>query len=336
MKKLATVLGLLAMMVIVGVTAWWYFIASFGERQVRDFIARAADDGVTIAIARTERSGFPAQVRWRLEGVSIDHASGEGRLEGDMPGLEAVMDITDPQRVRYTLTAPSVWRWTPAGGGSVRTYTVQSGGGAVAPNKAAAGWRVTGALRQVDWTAGQAGASGAAESLAAEAVLPFDRRSAAFTVQAAGIELSQDQPLGRTVREVMVEGNAVPLPPDLTPAGLAAWRQAGGRLTITGSKIVYGPLNAGADGEMALDAGMRPVGRVNLTVADPQPLLDLAAREGWIQPDQLRYARMGMGMLSRRNSRGEQEFNTSLDMRDGVLWLGPLQLLPLPPVVRAP
>ena len=66
MKKLTTVLGLLAMVVAVGVTVWWYFIASFGERQVQDFIARAAEDGVTITVAQTERSGFPLQVRWHF------------------------------------------------------------------------------------------------------------------------------------------------------------------------------------------------------------------------------------------------------------------------------
>ena len=83
MKKLLTVVCLLALVIVCGVTAWWFFIASFGDRQMHDFIAKSEMDGVTITIAETERSGFPMRVQWQLRGVSVAQQSAEGALDGD-------------------------------------------------------------------------------------------------------------------------------------------------------------------------------------------------------------------------------------------------------------
>ena len=89
-----------------------------------------------------------------------------------------------------------------------------------------------------------------------------------------------------------------------------------------------------ASGEIQLDPAMRPEGKFKLQVINPQSILAIASREGWVKPDQIAYAQMGVGLFSRQNAQGATELNTDLYMRDGGLWVGPVRLLNLNPVLQ--
>lgn len=334
MRLLATVAGLLLMVVVAAGTIWWFFIASFGERQIQAMLERSAEQGWRVTIAEQERSGFPFTVRFRLRGVSLSHQAREGLLQAEIPELLLEAAALRPRHMLYTFGPAHVWRWTPAGGGGVRSYQVGRAGGVLAPREDASGWLATAALTQVSWTTGAGqGGRGATDSIDLKVRLPLDFQSADFAAEAAGVTLPGDTVFGRSIDRAILDGMISPLPLDAAPAALIAWQRAGGQLTITRSKIEFGALQASVDGDLAFDGDMRPLGAMRLRMIEPEAILTIATTEGWVKHEQLGYAQIGMGLFSRPNAQGKNELSTRLDMRNGGLWIGPIRLVSLPRVV---
>lgn len=336
MRLWLTVLGLVALVVIAASSIWWLFIASFGDRQIEDFIARAAKDGTAITVAEQERSGFPFDVRWQLRGITVSRQSPDGNLTGEIPELLVEAVAWRPQHLAFSADKPQSWQWQAAGANAGRNYTAQSINGLVEPQDGKSGWRMTAALQAVNWRVdGAEPADGAASEVFAEILLPLDRRSADFDIKLNQVKLSGPLVFGRYVESVSARGNINPIPKDLTPTGLTEWQQAGGTLSVKQSAIMFGALQAGANGDVALDQAMRPAGKMQLHVNNPEAILTIATREGWIKPDQLGYAQIGVGLFSRRNASGVNELNTNMEMRGGGLWVGPIRLANLMPLVKA-
>lgn len=338
MRLFLTAGGLLLMLVASAVTIWWFFIASFGERQVAAMLDRSAEQGWRISIAAQERSGFPFTVRLRLQGVRVSHQAREGLLEGDIPEILVEAAALKPRHMRYTLAEPHSWRWTPAGAGGARAYTVARAKGVLAPRDDAAGWLASAALHQVAWTPGGAqgeGSQGSAELVALDVLMPLDFQSADFAAEVTGIELPEDTVFGRRIDTAILDGVIAPLPRDAAPAALIAWQRAGGKLTVDRSRIAFGALQAAVDGDLAFDGEMRPLGTMRLRMIEPEAILTIATTEGWVKHEQLGYAQIGMGLFSRPNAQGKNELSTRLEMRNGGLWIGPIRLASLPRVVPA-
>lgn len=334
MRIWLTVLGLVALIVVAGATIWWFFIASFGDRQVQEFIARAAKDGTTVTIREQERDGYPFDVRWRLRGVTVNHQSPEGNFAGEIPELVIAADAWRPQHLSYAAGQPQSWKWHPPDGQASRTYTAQTANGLFEPWQEKPGWRMVAEIQDVQWLIdGSAPAGGDAKDLFAEVFLPLNRQSADFRLRLKQMTLPEQQVFGQSVERAFALGTISPIPKDLTPAGLIAWQKADGTLSLKQSEILFGALQAGASGKVALDQAMRPSGKLQLQVSNPEAILAIATREGWVRPDQLGYAQMGLGLFSRRNASGVNELNTSLDLRGGGLWVGPVQLVKLKPLV---
>ena len=334
MRLFATVAGLLVMAVTAAVTIWWFFIASFGERQLSAFLDRSTEQGWRITIAEQERSGFPFTVRFRLRGVSVVHQAREGLLEAEIPEILIEAEALSPRNMVYTLGQVHTWRWSPAGGRGARTYTVRRAGGVLAPREDRPGWLATAALHEVAWVpANGQGGRGSAESVALDVRMPLDFQAADFAAEATGVVLPAETVFGRRIDRAILDGIIAPLPRDAAPGALIAWQRAGGELKVTRSKIEFGALQASVDGDLAFDEDMRPLGAMRLRMIEPEAILTIATTEGWVKHEQLGYAQIGMGLFSRPNADGQNELSTRLDMRNGGLWIGPIRLVSLPRVV---
>ena len=293
MRLFLTAGGLLLMLVASAVTIWWFFIASFGERQVGAMLDRSAEQGWRISIAAQERSGFPFTVRLRLQGVRVVHQAREGLLEGEIPEILVEAAALKPRHMRYTLAEPHSWRWIPAGAGGARAYTVARADGVLAPRDGAAGWLASAALHQVAWTPSSAqgeGRQGSAERVALDVLMPLDFQSADFAAEVTGIELPEDTVFGRRIDTAILDGVIAPLPRDAAPAALIAWQRAGGKLTVDRSRIAFGALQAAVDGDLAFDGEMRPLGTMRLRMIEPEAILTIATTEGWVKHSQAAHA----------------------------------------------
>jgi hypothetical protein len=336
MRKLITVAGLLAIVVAVGGVVWWLFVATLGDRQIANALAQAKANGVDITYTETERDGFPDFVFWRLLGVTVTYNSPDGRLSGNVDTLEVYARPWSPQNIHFQILKPHQWQWQPANSAPKRDYAVNRLVGTFGPQKNEPGWRWTTDLLDVEWRVADNQASpGTAEALSLNMDLPLDQSVLAYALRIDRMRPGRALPFGPELDYALTNGTITPTPKDFSFKGLSAWQANGGHISIDRTEVAYGTLQAKGKGRVGLDANLRPMGKVNLRMEDPQALTAMAVNEGWIAANDLSIARVAIGLLTRRNETGKQELKASLEMRGGALWLGPVRLSPLQPVVTA-
>ncbi|MGF1609398.1 MAG: DUF2125 domain-containing protein [Kiloniellales bacterium] len=142
-------------------------------------------------------------------------------------------------------------------------------------------------------------------------------------------------PLGRRVPEVridaMLRGTPPPGPP---PAALAAWRDAGGVLELHNGVLQWGPLTLSGDGTLTLDQELRPLGALSARIRGLGAALDKFADAGLIERGQAIAIELAATALAgERDESGEQVVVLPLTLQDGWLYLGPVRLFPLSPVL---
>ncbi|MFQ5346884.1 MAG: DUF2125 domain-containing protein [Rhodothalassiaceae bacterium] len=122
---------------------------------------------------------------------------------------------------------------------------------------------------------------------------------------------------------------ALAFPP--TADGLAAWRDAGGTLEITGIDVDWGPVRVTGSGSLALDEAFRPLGALALHVARPDLLIAYLVRQGVIAPGTAAAARQLAETRARSNGKGGGTLPLSL--QEGQLLLDTLPIAALAPLV---
>lgn len=122
----------------------------------------------------------------------------------------------------------------------------------------------------------------------------------------------------------------------VVPAGplavaLPAWRDAGGTVDINPFDLEWGPLTVHGDGTFTLDEMMRLLGAATARITGHQETVAALREARWLNPRQERTARMVLGLLSKEED-GSDVLTVPVTAQDGQLYLGPVSVLPLPPV----
>lgn len=141
--------------------------------------------------------------------------------------------------------------------------------------------------------------------------------------------------LGRTMESLGLHGAILGrLPPGTVRESLSGWRDNGGTLEISRLSLDWASLKVTADGTMALDRNLQPVGAMTATIAGYDPTMDRLVAAGLVKPGEALFAKFALGLLARApDSGGPPEITAPVSVQDGWIHLGPVKLLPAP-VVR--
>src|SRR5205823_9134066 len=112
---------------------------------------------------------------------------------------------------------------------------------------------------------------------------------------------------------------------------LAAWRAAGGTLELRSVAAKWGPLGLTGDGTLALDKEMQPVVALSLAISGFAETLDALVASGLVDQKKAGLPRVILGALARNNN-GTTSIKAPLTIQDGFLLIGPVKLLPVPPI----
>lgn len=144
-----------------------------------------------------------------------------------------------------------------------------------------------------------------------------------------------ETPLGRRVQELRLDATlrGAPPPGPLREA-LAAWRDAGGVLELHNSSLHWGPLILSGDGTLTLDHELRPLGALSARIRGLGATLDRFADAGMIERGQAIAIELAASALAgERDESGEKVVALPLTLQDGRLYLGPVPLFRLSPVL---
>ena len=142
-------------------------------------------------------------------------------------------------------------------------------------------------------------------------------------------------PLGDSVARLSFDSTVIGGIPRGKPAeALPLWRDAGGFWQFRRLAANWGPLDLQAAGRLALDQTLRPAGQFDTKLKGAERIIDRLSEDGEIKPEAALAARLAVAALGRREANSDATvLEAPITLRDGLLYLGPVPLLPIAPVL---
>jgi len=340
MRPRSYLLAGLAFVVLIAaaLAAYWVWAADRLETAIAEWAEEQRRRGYVIAYQGPTIAGFPVKLavgfegpqvaapeRWRWDGPPVQGEAWVWRpltITGSFPGrhsiarevkgvpVEAVLDAAEAdaevtlridgqvERAEAAL-AHIVWRDSVVGKATAESFTVRLG-----PHEAASGQVL--------------------------ARLPLAGRVTGFVLpEAVETPLGRDLPLARL--EATLEGD---IPSGDTREALARWRDAGGKLELHEVELQWGPLELSGEGTLSLDRDMRPLGAFTARIAGLSETLDALAAADIIEPQQTFAIELAlMALAGQRDAQGRKIVSLPVTLQGGRLYLGPVPLLRLDPVL---
>lgn len=144
----------------------------------------------------------------------------------------------------------------------------------------------------------------------------------------------QTSPLGESIQSLVVEARQMgsfdqgPL-----VESLENWRDNGGTIEITTFNLRHGPLKFSADGTLALDDTLQPIGALTARIEGFFETIDALKQLGAVKSRDAITAKIVLGVLSRKPlNGGPVHLNLALSAQSGRIYAGPIALMKVPKV----
>ncbi len=139
--------------------------------------------------------------------------------------------------------------------------------------------------------------------------------------------------LGATVDAVTLSGALK----GAVPAGqlrqaLAAWRDDGGTIELEEGTLRWGSLAASANGTLALDTALQPIGALTATIENHDAVIDAAVAGGTLRADDASLAKVLLGLMVKPGIDGKKQLTLPVTLQNRRLYLGPAQIAVLPAI----
>lgn len=314
-------------------SGYWIYAA----RQVRGEIVAWADarraDGLTLVWDRLDVGGYPLAFRVQADRLLVSDARGGPPWELRIPELIG------------TAPAWSLRRWVLAGAQGVAARLAPSD---VRPAVIARAAAVEGTVEP-----GEEGTTveAAFAALAVEGAVPFRAARIAATVFVprrapashaelfARASLSLEElllprpvgPFGTVVQRVeataAVKGAIAGGP---RRAALARWRDDGGVVELETLRLSWDRLAASAQGTLALDADMQPIGALSATLRGWGEILDALGANGTMKGGDVVLAKLALGLLAKPGPDGRSELTAPVTIQNSTLYVAKVKTARLP------
>ncbi|MDP6342189.1 MAG: DUF2125 domain-containing protein [Alphaproteobacteria bacterium] len=321
--------------VILGWTAYWFYIAGEARDAVEAWVAENQKAGVTAGYDAIEVGGFPYRIRIDLTAPRLALPKHRQR-----PGwrAERLAVIGHPWNLRHLLfDLTGVHTFSGLRPDGEAELSLRNGSGR--------------ASLQMDPDGGLQLLSLHLEDLRAETA-----GQVVLDGQEAQLHL-RPSPEGNTHHDLALRGRSLEWPgapegwprrlqdlelqarindPALAaaaPAALAAWRDGGGTVDLQKLLLVWGQTRIEARGTLALDDAMRPIGALTARITGHGQIIDAAVAAGQMSETAAIAARTVLGLLA---SAAGGTLSVPVRLQDGQLFLGPVAIARLAPLSRQP
>jgi len=115
-------------------------------------------------------------------------------------------------------------------------------------------------------------------------------------------------------------------------AMLSGWRDGGGRVFVDNLTIHGQPLGFSGGGNIFLDENLQPAGRMSAKIIGLLPTINRFRDLGLIRDGDAVVAKMTLAALSQKTSDGRSFLNLGVEIKDRVVYLGPIGIGQLPEI----
>lgn len=314
----------------------WVWAKNVYTENWEEWLAARRAEGYSFRNPAPDTTGFPSRIALRLDGFAMSGPEGWHWQPPTMTGeasLLAPFEMALQGAGEHIVVTP---------GGRRLSVTAESADGKLAfePEK---GIETGHLLLETITVAGLPAGAVTADSLRTElgprrqkgTGLP--RTDFAATAEGVALPPTVDTPFGRTMEALEIRGT---LKGDLPAGGdaraLHAWRKAGGGIDVDHVRLVWPPMTMTGDGRLSLDGKLRPEGTLRMAVQGLGPALDRLAKAGVLDAKAANYAKLVLVALGRKTTDGSggTTMDVPVSFRDGRLFLGPVPVMRLSPVLE--
>lgn len=141
-------------------------------------------------------------------------------------------------------------------------------------------------------------------------------------------------PLGRTVGKLVVRSTFLGEIPRGRPAdALAIWQKSGGTVEVAHLELGWASLVMKANGTLALDSALQPVGALMGKVSGYNETLDALVTANLVKPGAAMVARFVLGALSQTPPGAKRpEIEVPVSIQESWLFVGPVKLVRIPKI----
>lgn len=337
-RKKLIALGITVLLCCLLISGYWVWASRGLTAEVARWSEKRRVEGFVIEYGGPEVGGFPLTLTTQITDPAV--ARPDGWLwEG--PTLDGETPLWAPNRLR--LTFPGLHRLSHPESGPSATVEAQADAAEAEARVQVDGEPESFRARITGLTlANEVSGSLAVALLSADYGPPglgYDGK-VKIPLQAEVSELllpeALDRPFGRQVEQssLLAELNRPP-PWQWTPEALEVWRKSGGKMEVERFNIVWGSLQLEATGTITVDRELRPLGAFDARVVGLQESLDALAAAGAIPQDQVFALQLLLlALSSETDAQGRKVLEVPLSFQQGRLFLGPIPLAELDPVVR--
>ena len=334
-------IGLVA--AFVGYWVYWTRLSDELARGLERWIAEQRAAGYVVKYAHIERRGFPSRLVLEVQDPEISRPAGPTAWRWRADWIEAwaapwrvgrpVVRFDGRHRITYrdgaalrevVVTAEKAFARLTIDGAGLRHLAADIQGVDVRPSAGSETVRIAQIRLQIR------------ANREAEPDRPTGSYDLAAKIDEVTLPETATPPLGRRLDLVGLSVTTLgPLPRGFDDEALGVWRDAGGALEVRALKVVWGGVEAQLEGRIGLDRELRPAGLLRSKIRGAGRLIDALAGDGRLGQGEAVAAKAVLGLLSRTGTDGRPVLEVPVAARNGRLSIGPVSLLPLPPLAPA-
>lgn len=339
-RVVAIAAAALALLVILYV-GYWFFMAQALRDGVMAWAEARGAEGYHVAYGGVAVSGFPLRFRITVTAPAL------GAPQGDPPWLwraeGAVAELRPWRPGRAVFTVQGEQKVDVDAGALPLSYT--STEGVVGGEVVFADGRLAEARLEID------GLTLVGEDVAWNVVVKkatvktrrnparasdYRLSAADFRIEAADITLPKALflPMGDKVARVHLVASVMgAVGPEPWPRWLPQWRDDGGTVEVSTLDLSYGPLSVLANGTLALDGDLQPIGAFTAKVQGFFETLDIVRDNGLVRDRDAVTAKLVLGVMARRpEGGGPPTVSLAITVQDHKVYAGPVPLATLPAI----
>jgi len=312
---------------------YWYELADKAESAIADWTEARAAEGLDASHGAIAITGFPFRFRVTVEDPALARAQ-PPQLSWRTERLSASARPWSPRRVHLEAPGPHDVTFRDRGVPRVLAVATRESSAEIELTKAGTVGRfeVTAhGLRIVsDALLGAIGASRldlSFEGAGGEETTRLAVHARELALPLAGLTAVAPD-IAHLGGEALISG---PFPAGPFEAVVAAWRDGGGTIDISALRLEWGPLRVEADGTLALDEALRPIGAFTARVLGLRETITALTEAEVLTPQRAAFVRITTSILSEETKGGRLEF--PLTAQFGRLFVGPVAVLDIPPLV---
>ena len=313
-----------------GYTGYWFHVAGRLRAGVEPWAEARRAEGYTVRWDAVTVGGFPGSFSLRFAGAVF----GGTRPLPFQIAAPLLSGSARPWNLRrWELSAPGGARVdAPSEGDAIAAATLD--GTVILGTEAGTAIDLVAHDLAVSGLAGSFHVADAETRLTLPERAPASHQDAAFgaAIRLAKLELPRSVPtFGSTVEALTLAGTFKgALPRGKLRQGLAAWRDDGGTIELKDGSLRWGPLAASANGTLALDEALQPIGAMTATIEGHNAIIDAAVASGNMRPGDGSLAKTFLGLMAKPNAEGRKQLILPLRLQNDRVYLGPAQIAALP------